>query len=414
MASVTPRRNRDGSVSWRVQFRMGQPRKMCQETFSGDGAEVAARQFGQHLDRVGPEAALATLRARNNATVGVPTLREFTERYLDPASGLLTGVQADTRRGYANIAAKSFWPILGELPVDSITKTDIGRWVAWQESQESGRTKGQPIAAKTVRNYHALLSAVLTSAVEAGLARENPAHKASMSRGRRHEAVFLSPAEFYTLLHFIPAYYKPFVRFLVLTGMRWSEATALERRDVSTTTTPATASVSKAWKKDNTIGPPKSEKAYRTLPLRPDLVADLSLGGHGGELLFQGAQNSSRLWYGPFLDRIWNKAVKKAMDADQCAAAGRERLPRRPTPHDLRHTYASWLIAQGAPLNLVQRNLGHEKITTTVDTYGHLMPSAHADTVTALYAALPDDPLSLDDRMVAAIEALDAEIEEAS
>lgn len=395
MASVTPRRNRDGSVSWRVQFRMGQPRKMCQETFSGGGAETAARQFGALVDRVGPEAALAVKDARNNAAVGVPTLREFTERYLDPASGLLTGVQADTRRGYENIAAKSFWPILGDLPIDAITKTDIGRWVSWQEGQESGRTKGQPIAAKTVRNYHALLSAVLTSAVEAGLRSDNPAHRAAMSRGRRHEAVFLSPAEFYTLLHFIPAYYRPFVRFLVLTGMRWSEATALERRDISQSTVPATVSVSKAWKKDNTVGPPKSEKAYRTLPLRPDLVTALDLDGDGGSFLFQGAQNGGRLWYGPFLDRIWNTAVKNAMDADQCKTAGRTRLPRRPTPHDMRHTYASWLIAQGAPLNLVQRNLGHEKITTTVDTYGHLMPSAHADTVAALYAAMPDDPLAI-------------------
>jgi len=395
VASVTPRRNKHGDVSWRVQFRMGQPARMKQETFAGDGAEKAARQFGALVDRVGPDAALAVLEARNGAADGIPTLGEFTDRYLDPDSGILTGVQADTRRDYRNIATKSFVPILGDLPIDSIGKTDIGRWISWQESQESGRSKGQPISAKTVRNYHALLSAILAAAVEAGYRTDNPAQGAAMSRGRRHEAVFLSPTEFYTLLHFIPACYRPFVRFLVLTGMRWSEATALERRDVSRTTTPSTVSVSKAWKKDNTIGPPKSEKAYRTLPLRPDLVAGLTLDGDGGSLLFQGRQNGGRLWYGPFLDRIWNTAVGKAMDADACEAAGRQRLPRRPTPHDLRHTYASWLIAQGAPLNLVQRNLGHEKITTTVDTYGHLMPSAHADTVTALYAALPDDPLAI-------------------
>lgn len=400
MASVTPRRNRDGSVSWRVQFRMGQPRTMKQETFSGEGAEVAARQFGAHLDRVGPEAALATLRARNQSAVGVPTLREFTATYLDPDSGMLTGVQTGTRDGYRDIADRSFLPMLGELPIDTISKTDVGRWVTWQEAQMSGRwrQKDAPkkqISAKTVRNYHSLLSAILTAAVEAGLRKDNPARKASLSRGQKHQAVFLSHDEFYTLLHFIPEPYKPLVRFLALTGMRWGEATALQKRDVRTDTMPPTATVTKAWKKDGTIGPPKTDKGNRILPLRPDLIRDLELDGDGGDFLFRGSLGGGRVLYSNFKARIWDRAVAKAMDPKECEAAGRPRLPRRPTPHDLRHTYASWLIARGAPLNLVQRNLGHENITTTVDTYGHLSPTAHEDTVTALYAALPDDPLSI-------------------
>jgi integrase len=408
MASIQARSRADGTASYRVQFRID--KQMRSKSFADPRG---AQQFADQVKRVGAHAALAVWESRQTRTDGIPTFREWVDTYLDEASGYLTGIQSSTRDGYRAIAKKSLVPILGDIPLDAITKQDVGRWVAWQEGQQSGRSKGQLIAAKTVRNYHALLSTILTAAIEAGHRTDNPAHRAAMSRGRRHEAVFLSHTEVYTLLHFIPAYYRPFVRFLVLTGMRWSEATALERRDVSTAVNPATATVSKAWKKDNTIGPPKSEKAYRTLPLRPDLVTELSTDGDGGALLFQGVQNGARLWYGPFLERVWNVAVKKAMDPDACEAAGRQRLPRRPTPHDLRHTYASWLIAQGAPLNLVQRNLGHEKITTTVDTYGHLMPSAHADTVTALYAALPDDPLAittsdpstLDARLLAAIEA---------
>jgi integrase len=369
---------------------------MHQETFAGDTAETAARQFGALVDRVGPEAALAVLAARNNATVGVPTFGQFAATYLDPASGLLTGVQKDTRSSYQTIVKKSLLPLLGELPIDAITKQDVGGWLSWQEAQESGRSKEkQPISQKTVRNRHALLSAIFTASVEAGHRKDNPAYKMAMTRGRKHQAVFLSPDEFYTLLHFIPAYYKPLVRFLVLTGMRWSEATAVERRDVNLATRPATVTVSKAWKRDHTVGPPKTEKGYRTLPLRPDLVAQLELDGPGGDFLFQGAENGGRLWYGNFKARIWDRAVKKAMDPDDCAAVGRTPLPRRPTPHDCRHTYASWLIGQGAPLNLIQRNLGHENITTTVDTYGHLSPTAHEDTVTALYAAMPDDPLAI-------------------
>jgi hypothetical protein len=42
--------------------------------------------------------------------------------------------------------------------------------------------------------------------------------------------------------------------------------------------------------------------------------------------------------------------------------------------HDLRHTHVAWLIAGGAPLPHIQARLGQESITTTIDTYGHLLP----------------------------------------
>jgi hypothetical protein len=42
--------------------------------------------------------------------------------------------------------------------------------------------------------------------------------------------------------------------------------------------------------------------------------------------------------------------------------------------HDLRHTHVAWLIAGGLPLSNIQARLGHESITTTIDTYGRLVP----------------------------------------
>lgn len=46
--------------------------------------------------------------------------------------------------------------------------------------------------------------------------------------------------------------------------------------------------------------------------------------------------------------------------------------------HDLRHTYASLLIAQGAHPKEIQARLGHASIKTTLDTYGHLLPNLGA------------------------------------
>ena len=56
--------------------------------------------------------------------------------------------------------------------------------------------------------------------------------------------------------------------------------------------------------------------------------------------------------------------------------------------HDLRHTYASLLLSQRAPLVYVKEQLGHHSIKITVDIYEHLMPGEHKGEVDRL-----DDPL---------------------
>ncbi|MEV6490052.1 tyrosine-type recombinase/integrase [Actinoplanes sp. NPDC051633] len=44
--------------------------------------------------------------------------------------------------------------------------------------------------------------------------------------------------------------------------------------------------------------------------------------------------------------------------------------------HDLRHFFTSSLIAAGCDIVTIQHALGHASATTTLNTYGHLMPSA--------------------------------------
>ena len=43
--------------------------------------------------------------------------------------------------------------------------------------------------------------------------------------------------------------------------------------------------------------------------------------------------------------------------------------------HDLRHTHASLLLQAGVNPKIVQERLGHESITTTMDTYSHVIPT---------------------------------------
>ncbi|MER3419633.1 MAG: hypothetical protein C4290_03505 [Chloroflexota bacterium] len=42
--------------------------------------------------------------------------------------------------------------------------------------------------------------------------------------------------------------------------------------------------------------------------------------------------------------------------------------------HDLRHTCASLLLAQGVPARTIMEILGHSQVTLTLNTYAHLLP----------------------------------------
>ena len=63
---------------------------------------------------------------------------------------------------------------------------------------------------------------------------------------------------------------------------------------------------------------------------------------------------------------------------------------RRIRFHDLRHTFASLLLAQGESLTYVRDQLGHSSIQTTLDTYGHLVPGSNRGAVDKLDDPQPD------------------------
>ncbi|PVE95006.1 site-specific integrase [Microbacterium sp. TPD7012] len=403
MASVGHRILSTGEVRWRVQVRFDG--SMKQATFPDKNA---ADQFAALVDRVGWKAADQVHQARApRRRVKKSTLREYTERYLNPDSGLLTGVEKGTREGYRAEAERSWLQILGDVPIDAITKPDVGSWLAWQERQPIWRDRDKPkseqrtVSSKTVKNYHALLSAVLRSAVGEGLRADNPAYKIRITRGVARENVFLSPSEFATLLHFIPSDLQRFVLFLAGTGLRWGEATALTWADVNLFGNPPTVRVTRAWKKASggpLLAHPKTSKSRRSVSLFPDLVAIMGEPGASDAWVFPAPQGG-HMWHGVFYSRVWLPAIEAAMDEDRCQDLGLEPLRRAPNIHSLRHTHASWLIAQGIPLPYIQARLGHESITTTIDTYGHLVPDAHeqmasaiAVTLSGVHRPLPIDP----------------------
>ncbi len=77
-----------------------------------------------------------------------------------------------------------------------------------------------------------------------------------------------------------------------------------------------------------------------------------------------------------------------------CAKAG-----LRPVRlHDLRHTAASLLLAQGQHPRVVMEVLGHSQISVTMNVYSHVMPSLLHDAADAMSQALWRDGTEDDDR----------------
>jgi len=385
MVNANPHRLKSGKIVWRVQFRDGSGVKT--ETFD---TRAGGDKFAALVNRVGGKAAREVLARHTQNDTSTPTLAEWCATYLDPASGILTGIQPGTRRGYERIVNSSILPQLGDYPIDTITRDDIGKWVQWQESQPSGRNAGQLVSAKTVKNHQALLSNIFKAAVERGRIPTNPVRGVRVTPGQSREGVFLTPSEFIRILEHIPPRYEPLVMFLANTGARWGEATAVTWADIDTARRPPHVSINKAWKKGvdgrPVLGPPKSKAGRRSIPIGGKAVDYLPARGAPGDLVFRG-RDGGRIWYGMFNTRIWKAAVAKSG------------IDKTPNIHDLRHSYASWLLASGLPLNQVQQRMGHEKIQTTVGVYGHLVPGADLETVDVMdriMSAVPDRVIELE------------------
>jgi integrase len=374
-------------------------KKMKQETFAGpDAADVerAARAFARLVDRVGiTEAARIRDQRSGAAARGVPTMAEWIDTYLDKSTGLLAGVTDGVRADYRRDANRYIVPRLGEIPVDQIDADEVARWVVWLEAQE---WKGKPIAARTAKSRHSLLSQILGAAAIKGHRTGNPARGAKLTRGRKRKMVVLTQSELAVLLHFVPERWRPLVLWLAGTGMRWGEATALTWGDLDRDARPMLVHIDKAWQRTekgvgHVLGPPKTDAGERTIGVPDALVTQIGTHRRGDALLFP-SKVGKPIWSSSFYSGVWLPALNRANDAEVCEAAGLTPIGKRPRVHDMRHFHASQLIAAGRPLPYIQARLGHEKITTTVDTYGHLLPDAQqgdADAVALILgASLPE------------------------
>ena len=367
-----------GKVTYHVRIRAHG--RQTSETFP---TLSAANQFCKLVDAVGAEAAQAERARRDRlATDYVPTLAEWLPQHI----AQLTGVTDRTRLDYAAMAKRTFLPILGDLPLDAIDRAAVSKLINALDA------KG--LSAKSIANAHGLLSAVMASAVMAEHVGTNPCHRMRLPKGREHERRderFLTHEEYHRLVAATPEAHRPLVVTMFGTGLRWSEVTALEVRDIRPGN-PPTLRVTKAWKstpgRAREIGPPKSSKSRRTVML-PAQVMDalVPLLDRPGDALLFTAPRGGPIYHGWWRERVWVPACIKAGLASPRVEGVRYHYDG-PRIHDARHTHASWLIEQGATLEMVQDQLGHESILTTRKVYGALQPAMRTAVADAATRAL--------------------------
>lgn len=126
----------------------------------------------------------------------------------------------------------------------------------------------------------------------------------------------------------------------------------------------------------------KSKAGRRTVPLlavlRDYLDEHLSRTGRNGEDLVFG-RTPGQAFYASTVDgrarRAWQTANDRARESAE-TDDGEPALLRPLTMHECRHTFASLLIDAGANPKAIQEFMGHSKIQTTFDVYGHLLPGS--------------------------------------
>jgi integrase len=107
--------------------------------------------------------------------------------------------------------------------------------------------------------------------------------------------------------------------------------------------------------------------APRTIPLLA------VLRDHLDEHLLRTGRSGAELVFGRTAEDPFSPPVTDTRAKDAWAGAGLTPI----TQHEARPTFASLLIDSGANAKVVQEFMGHSKIQTTFDTYGHLLPGSH-------------------------------------
>lgn len=314
-------------------------------------------------------------------------------RVLDDVAGEWLASKVDLKPGTAGRYARELrlyiLPKWGGMTLRELRPDILQEWVGqlmdggYPAALPDGRDS-KPLSARSIRNImKVVLKGVFDYAVSNGWIGENPVDRVTVPKiVSDDDMVFLSVREVELLADEAEKIGKPvdglLVRWQAYTGCRIGESLALKVGDVDADR--RRARIGRTWTDDghggSMLGTPKNGKARNiAIPrfLMPQIKAQMD-GMGDDDWLFR-ATRGGNVWTNTWRTRIWNKAVK---------AAGME--DAGVTIHSLRHTYASFAIAQGADVKTLQMQLGHSSPSITLNTYTALWPERLDDVADAIGA----------------------------
>ena len=225
-----------------------------------------------------------------------------------------------------------------------------------------------------------MLAGILDDAVKERRLLANPARGVALPKRRSKRHVYLSHEDVAALAR-ESGKHGTLVLVLAYCGLRWGEATGLRVRSIDFARRRITIDENAVESGAQIhVGTPKSHE-LRTVPFPVFLAEHLAKACEGkkqDDLVFSADDGSH-------LRRPRNPTATSAGGWFEHAV--KRAGIRRVTPHDLRHTAASFAVSARANVKVLQRMLGHKSAAMTLDVYADLFADDLDTMATALHAA---------------------------
>jgi integrase len=343
-------------------------------------------------------AALAELRRELEAGRLAAGARQPLATYLDGwlAQVVRPWLAPKTYASYEQLVRVHVVPRLGAVPLGELTPRHAR--LLLNDLLAGGKSP------RTVSHVHAVLRNALNRAVRDGLLPANPAARVEAPRVRLREVAPLSVEQARRFLgavagHRLEAVY----RVAIAVGLREGELCGLRWRDVDL----EAGRLAVRWTLGRVLDPdaapgrprtrlvvgqPKSARSRRVILLPAASIAVLRAHRERQATERRLAGDRWREHGLAFPSSLGTPLEPRNLlrhFQTTCAALGL-RPPDRPrfTIHDLRHTAASLLLAQGVPLRVVMEILGHSQIGVTANFYSHILPEQQIDAAERMDALL--------------------------
>jgi integrase len=252
------------------------------------------------------------------------------------------------------------------MVLQEITPIDIQKYLRYLRKEYKGK-HGIGLSAKTVHHHYNMLLLIFGYAKKNKLIAENPMDdiKAPKKEKKPVDAFTKEQAQqFLQALDGTELDFRCMMLLLLTTGLRRGELCGLQWRDFDFEkgTVSVNRSVTYTPETGVTVGTPKTQNGFRTIPMMATVLAaitefrETTQNTEEEAYVFPSKEDS----FAPRMPESVTRRLKRFVVKNE--------LPDF-SPHDLRHSCATLLLANGADVKSVQMILGHADASTTLDYY---------------------------------------------